>query len=88
MRIGVISYSIYLAHEMIGALLINKYGGYLGPWSPLSAFIMLVLMVVLAELSYRFVEKKAAGLLKRLMFKDNRAGYAGIPPQIVTGQPK
>jgi peptidoglycan/LPS O-acetylase OafA/YrhL len=88
MRIGVISYSIYLAHEMIGTLLINKYGGYLGRWSPLSAFIMIVLMVVLAELSYRFVEKKTAGLLKRLMFKDNRAGYAGIPPQIAIGQPK
>ena len=88
MRIGVISYSIYLAHEMIGVLLINKYGGYLGRWSPLSVPIVMVLMVVLAELSYRFIEKKAARLLKKLMFKDKRAGQADIPPQIATGQPK
>jgi peptidoglycan/LPS O-acetylase OafA/YrhL len=88
MRIGVISYSIYLAHEMIGVLLINKFGGYLGRWSPLSVLIVMVLMVVLAELSYRFIEKKTARLLKKLMFKDKRTGHAGIPPQIATGQPK
>jgi peptidoglycan/LPS O-acetylase OafA/YrhL len=88
MRIGVISYSVYLAHENIGVLLINKYGGYLGRWNPLSALIVIVLIVVLAELSYRFVEKKTARLLKRLLFKDKRAGHAGSPPQIATGQPK
>ena len=88
MRIGVISYSVYLAHENIGVLLINKYGGYLGRWSPLSALIVIILIVLLAELSYRFVEKRTARLLKRLMFKDKNAGHAGIPPQVAAGQPK
>ncbi len=88
MRIGVISYSVYLAHENIGVLLINKYGGYLGRWSPLSVPIVIALIIVLAELSYRFVEKKTARLLKRLLFKDKSAGHAGTPPQIAAGQPK
>jgi peptidoglycan/LPS O-acetylase OafA/YrhL len=63
-RIGVISYSVYLAHEQIGVLLINKYGGYLGKWSPLSVLLVMVLIIGLAELSYRFVEQKAGRLLK------------------------
>lgn len=66
-RIGVISYSIYLAHENTGVLLINKYGGYLGKWSPLSVLLVLILIVILAELSYRFLEQKTAILLKMLL---------------------
>ena len=88
MRIGVISYSVYLAHENIGVLLINKYGGYLGRWSPLSVPIVIVLMVVMAELSYRFVEKKTARLLKRVLFKDKNAGHAGTRPQVAAGRSK
>jgi peptidoglycan/LPS O-acetylase OafA/YrhL len=74
-RIGVISYTIYLIHEEIGVLLINKYGKYLGDWSPLAPFIMILIVTCFAELSYRFYEKKAALLLKRLF--GNRAA---IPP--------
>jgi peptidoglycan/LPS O-acetylase OafA/YrhL len=76
-RIGVISYSVYLAHEYIGVLLINKYGGFLGRWSPLSVLIALILIILLAELSYRFVEQKVARLLKKLLFKPKIS--AGIP---------
>ncbi|HMH23165.1 MAG TPA: acyltransferase [Puia sp.] len=71
-RIGVISYSVYLAHEHIGVLLINKYGGYLGNWSPLCVLIMPVLIILSAELSYRLVEQKVARQLKKLLFKPRR----------------
>jgi len=64
-RIGVISYAIYLIHEDIGVLLINKYGKYLGDWSMLSPFIMIIIVTAFAELSYRFYEKKAASFLKK-----------------------
>jgi peptidoglycan/LPS O-acetylase OafA/YrhL len=63
-RIGLISYSIYLIHEDIGVLLINKYGGWLGSWSPLAPFIVMVLFAGYAELSYRFYEKKAGMLIR------------------------
>jgi peptidoglycan/LPS O-acetylase OafA/YrhL len=59
------SYSIYLIHEAIGVLLINKYGKYMGIWSPVSPLIVMVLVVGFAGLSYRFYEKKAALFLKR-----------------------
>jgi len=66
-RIGLLSYSVYLIHETIGILLINKYGAYLGDWSPLSPLIVIVLVILFAELSYRFYEKKLSLLLKRIL---------------------
>jgi peptidoglycan/LPS O-acetylase OafA/YrhL len=65
-RIGVISYTIYLIHETVGILLINKYGKYLGAWSALSPFIVIIIIILFAELSYRFYEKRASVLLKKL----------------------
>jgi peptidoglycan/LPS O-acetylase OafA/YrhL len=68
-RIGVISYSIYLIHEDIGVLLINKYGKYLGNWSPLSPFIIMVAVICFAELSYRFYERRVALILRKIFNK-------------------
>jgi peptidoglycan/LPS O-acetylase OafA/YrhL len=65
-RIGVISYTIYLIHEEIGVLLINKYGKYLGSWSALSPFIIIIIVSCFAELSFRFYERKVSGFLRRL----------------------
>jgi peptidoglycan/LPS O-acetylase OafA/YrhL len=72
-RIGLISYTIYLIHEQIGLLLIIKYGKYLGAWSALSPFIVIIIITIFAELSYRFYEKNAAMLLKRLFGKRSEA---------------
>lgn len=65
-RIGVISYTIYLIHEDIGVLLINKYGKYFGVWSAALPFVIIILSICFAELSYRFYEKKAVLLLKKI----------------------
>lgn len=67
-RIGVISYSIYLIHEVIGVILVSRFGGYLG-WSPLLPFLVIGLAILFAELSYRFYEKKAAVFLKKILFR-------------------
>jgi peptidoglycan/LPS O-acetylase OafA/YrhL len=71
-RIGMISYSIYLAHEDIGILLINKYGGYLGRWSFISPILVCAILILAAELSYRFIEQRAARLLKRWLSGDSK----------------
>jgi len=66
MRIGVISYSLYLAHEHIGNLLIHSYGGYLGKWSPFCVPLVMILMIVLAELSHRFIEYRLSRALRSI----------------------
>ena len=70
-RIGVISYSVYLAHGDIGILLINKYGGYLGRWSPISAILVCAILIFAADLSYRFIERRTARILKRWLFDNS-----------------
>jgi peptidoglycan/LPS O-acetylase OafA/YrhL len=65
-RIGVISYSIYLIHEVIGVLLIDRFGGFLG-WSPLIPLLVIILTILFAELSYRFYEKRSSILLKKIL---------------------
>jgi peptidoglycan/LPS O-acetylase OafA/YrhL len=67
-RVGAISYSVYLSHQNIGVLLMHKYGVYLGKWSPLSVPIVIVLIICLSELSYRFVEQKLGRFLKGRTF--------------------
>jgi peptidoglycan/LPS O-acetylase OafA/YrhL len=64
-RVGVISYSTYLIHEVVGVLLIHKYGGWLGRLSFLSPLIAMILATVFAELSYRYYEKKSGTLIKK-----------------------
>jgi peptidoglycan/LPS O-acetylase OafA/YrhL len=64
-RIGVISYSIYLIHDVIGVILMSRFGGYFG-WSPVLPFVAIALAIVFAELSYRFYEKKAAIFFKKI----------------------
>jgi peptidoglycan/LPS O-acetylase OafA/YrhL len=64
-RLGVLSYTAYLIHDSNGALLISKYGTFLGRWSPCCVPVMIVLVFIFAECSCRLYEGRAAALLKR-----------------------
>ena len=75
-RIGVISYSMYLIHEVIGVLLINRYGVYLGRWAPVSLLIVIFLVIIFAELSYRFYERKTALFLKKVLYRSRTISAA------------
>jgi peptidoglycan/LPS O-acetylase OafA/YrhL len=68
-RLGVLSYTAYLIHDSNGALLISKYGGLLGRWSPLCVPVIITLVFVFADWSYRRYERRAAALLKSLPSK-------------------
>jgi peptidoglycan/LPS O-acetylase OafA/YrhL len=63
-RIGIISYSVYLIHEQIGILLINKYEKYMGNWSGLAPFLVIAIFICFGELSYRFYESKVSRILR------------------------
>jgi peptidoglycan/LPS O-acetylase OafA/YrhL len=67
---------MYLIHEVTGVLLINRYGVYLGRWAPLSLPIMIFLIIVFAELSYRFYERKTALFLKKVLYRSKTISAA------------
>ncbi len=67
-RIGVISYSMYLIHEVIGALLIRHFAKDPG-WVPFIPLLRIGLTILFAELSYRFYERMTSIWLKRLFFR-------------------
>jgi peptidoglycan/LPS O-acetylase OafA/YrhL len=63
-RIGIVSYSIYLIHEQIGTLLIQKTAPYFGSWSWLTPLPVIVIFMIFGELSYRFYESKVSKILR------------------------
>jgi peptidoglycan/LPS O-acetylase OafA/YrhL len=68
-RIGMISYSIYLIHEVIGVILMSRMSSMI-PSPALRAllpFLVIGAAVLFAELSYRFYEKKAAVFISRAL---------------------
>lgn len=68
-RIGVISYTLYLSHEVLGILLINKLAtiSSIGVgWLPL---IALLIFVLFSEISFRLFETPVSKLLKKLYRK-------------------
>ncbi|MDI1356519.1 MAG: acyltransferase [bacterium] len=64
-HVGLVSYSIYLIHENIGVLLINKYGGSFGPYSQLFPMIILAGLSIFALILFYYVEKPVMNYLKR-----------------------
>ena len=69
LRIGVLSYTIYLIHESIGVFLLKQYGALLGAWSPAEPFILLGVYILFAELSYRLYEMPVIRVLKKRLFE-------------------
>jgi peptidoglycan/LPS O-acetylase OafA/YrhL len=71
-RIGIISYSIYLLHEVIGVLLLIRLGPVFGR-SPLLPLMLVVLFILFAELLYRIYEKPVTRKLKKMLLRRNDA---------------
>lgn len=56
-KIGAASYSLYLIHENIGVLLINRFAGYWGAYAYLFPLLVMVAMIVFSLYHFRFIEK-------------------------------
>nr|WP_321453578.1 acyltransferase [uncultured Carboxylicivirga sp.] len=74
--LGTISYSLYLLHQNIGYIIINK--GYELNFNPVFSVVMAVLiMIFVAYLSYKFVERPSVKLIKKFYNSySNRAKLA------------
>ena len=65
MNIGVASYTLYLIHEVIGVLLINKYASIFGKYDFLFPILVILLMIGFALLSFKYIEKPIGTYLKK-----------------------
>ena len=63
-RLGVASYAIYLVHQNIGVLIINKLGGYFGEMNWILPLILIFILGVFGIYFYKFVEKPISKRLK------------------------
>ncbi|MDO6424942.1 hypothetical protein, partial [Saccharophagus degradans] len=62
--IGSISYSLYLLHQNIGYVIINK--GYVLGVNPLiSILFALIIVIIISYISFRFVEVPSSKLIKK-----------------------
>jgi peptidoglycan/LPS O-acetylase OafA/YrhL len=68
-KIGVASYSLYLIHEYIGVLLINRYASILGKFNFLFPILLIIAMIIFSLLLYKFVEKPIGIYLKKMIIK-------------------
>jgi peptidoglycan/LPS O-acetylase OafA/YrhL len=70
--IGLASYTLYLIHENIGVLLINRFAGYWGRFDFLFPVLVIVIFIVFSLLSYKSIETPINRLLKKwFLGRDN-----------------
>ena len=70
--VGISSYSLYLIHEHIGVLIINKYANSLGQYNYLFPVLLIILFMYLCYLCYKYVEKPITNYLKLRLLSENK----------------
>ncbi len=71
-KAGVASYFLYLIHENIGVLLINRYGGSFHGFSGLFPIMVIVALCLFSVWFYGAVEMPVSKYLKKIMFKERK----------------
>jgi peptidoglycan/LPS O-acetylase OafA/YrhL len=56
-KIGMASYSLYLIHENLGVLIINKWGNLFGKYNFIFPILIILLMSLFSIYLYKYVEK-------------------------------
>jgi len=67
--IGVSSYSLYLIHQYVGLILINKYAPSFGRFDYLFPLLVMTGMIFYCYYSYKYIEKPIGLLLKKALIK-------------------
>jgi peptidoglycan/LPS O-acetylase OafA/YrhL len=71
-RVGVASYSIYLIHENIGVLFINKMSKYFGDFNWILPIFLIIVISVFGVYSYKFFENPFGKKLASLFFQNKK----------------
>jgi peptidoglycan/LPS O-acetylase OafA/YrhL len=78
-KIGVASYSIYLIHENVGFLIMNRLAGSFQSWNWTIPIFLIILSTVFALLSYKYLEKPFSVLLRKSLLANLPLQAQNIP---------
>jgi peptidoglycan/LPS O-acetylase OafA/YrhL len=67
-KIGVASYSIYLIHENVGFLVMNRIASVFQSWNHIIPIFLIILSTVFGILSYKYLERPFSAILKKSLF--------------------
>jgi peptidoglycan/LPS O-acetylase OafA/YrhL len=70
-KIGIASYSIYLIHENIGILIINKFSIFFGKFNWVIPIILIAFFSIFGILSFKYLERPFGKRLKLYFFNQN-----------------
>jgi peptidoglycan/LPS O-acetylase OafA/YrhL len=65
-KVGVASYSIYLIHENVGFLIMNRIGGSFQGWNWVIPIFLIILFTLFGILSYKYLENPFARKLRKV----------------------
>lgn len=71
-KIGVASYSIYLIHQFIGFLVVNRLTPYFGDFNWIIGIVLIIAFTIFGLLSYKYLEKPFGDVLRKMMFKNKQ----------------
>ncbi|KLT66620.1 acyltransferase [Pedobacter sp. BMA] len=66
-KIGICSYFLYLIHEPIGVLMINRLGGFIHPFEVLFPILTAGFLIFISILYFSYIEKNIAKILNKLI---------------------
>jgi peptidoglycan/LPS O-acetylase OafA/YrhL len=69
--IGVASYSIYLIHEYIGFLIMNRIGSSFHSWNWIIPIFLIILSTLFGVFSYKYLEMPFGTQLRKVSFPDS-----------------
>lgn len=65
-RIGIASYSIYLIHQHVGVVIINRLSPYFGSWNFVIPVLLMLLLALFGVMSYKYLEYPLGKQLHKL----------------------
>jgi peptidoglycan/LPS O-acetylase OafA/YrhL len=79
--IGVASYSIYLFHQRVAYLVMNRVAVYFGDYNWIIPLILMIIFTFFGIYSYKYLEAPFSKKLKKLFFKERHAnkGIEDVP---------
>ncbi|MET3112967.1 peptidoglycan/LPS O-acetylase OafA/YrhL [Pedobacter sp. CG_S7] len=77
-KVGIASYSIYLIHQYVGVVVINRLSPYFGSWNFVIPMLLMLGLSFFGVMSYKYLEYPLGKQLHKLVFKQMAKVPVGV----------